>query len=215
MRNLLAWRWIFFIGGMMIMSLGISLMIKGQRLGIAPWDVLHLGLYQNFGLTIGSWSILSGFVIISVTSIILKEWPRVGTWLNMLVIGLFIDFFNWLIPDVSSLAVQIICFIIGVFVLSYGVGIYVSPNLGAGPRDSLMLLFVEKFGWSLRLVRTTIEAIATLIGFLLGGPVGIGTVVVVLFSGQIIQIALPQCKKLLLKITQQTDEKVLLHYKGA
>lgn len=215
MRNLLAWRWIFFIGGMMIMSLGISLMIKGQRLGIAPWDVLHLGLYQNFGLTIGSWSIISGFVIISVTSIILREWPRWGTWLNMLVIGLFIDFFNWLIPDVTSLTVQIICFIIGVFVLSYGVGIYVSPNLGAGPRDSLMLLFVEKFGWSLRLVRTTIEAIATLIGFLLGGPVGIGTLVVVLFSGQIIQIALPQCKRMLLKITHQTDEKVLLHYKGA
>ncbi|ARF14793.1 YczE/YyaS/YitT family protein [Sporosarcina ureae] len=215
MRNLLAWRWIFFIGGMMIMSLGISLMIKGQRLGIAPWDVLHLGLYQNFGLTIGSWSIISGFVIISVTSIILREWPRLGTWLNMLVIGLFIDFFNWLIPDVTSLTVQIICFIIGVFVLSYGVGIYVSPNLGAGPRDSLMLLFVEKFGWSLRLVRTTIEAIATLIGFLLGGPVGVGTLVVVLFSGQIIQIALPQCKKMLLKITHQTDEKVLLHYKGA
>ncbi|PIC76307.1 hypothetical protein CSV74_12200 [Sporosarcina sp. P19] len=215
MRNLLAWRWIFFIGGMMIMSLGISLMIKGQRLGIAPWDVLHLGLYQNFGLTIGSWSIISGFVIISVTSIILREWPRLGTWLNMLVIGLFIDFFNWLIPDVTSLTMQIICFIIGVFVLSYGVGIYVSPNLGAGPRDSLMLLFVEKFGWSLRLVRTTIEAIATLIGFLLGGPVGVGTLVVVLFSGQIIQIALPQCKKMLLKITHQTDEKVLLHYKGA
>lgn len=215
MRNLLAWRWIFFIVGMMIMSLGISLMIKGQRLGIAPWDVLHLGLYQNFGLTIGSWSIISGFVIISVTSVILREWPRLGTWLNMLVIGLFIDFFNWLIPDVTSLTVQIIYFIIGVFVLSYGVGIYVSPNLGAGPRDSLMLLFVEKFGWSLRLVRTTIEAIATLIGFLLGGPVGIGTLVVVLFSGQIIQIALPQCKRMLLKITHQTDEKVLLNYKGA
>lgn len=215
MRNLLAWRWIFFIVGMMIMSLGISLMIKGQRLGIAPWDVLHLGLYQNFGLTIGSWSIISGFVIISVTSIIVREWPRLGTWLNMLVIGLFIDFFNWLIPDVTSLTVQIIYFIIGVFVLSYGVGIYVSPNLGAGPRDSLMLLFVEKFGWSLRLVRTTIEAIATLIGFLLGGPVGIGTLVVVLFSGQIIQIALPQCKRMLLKITHQTDEKVLLNYKGA
>ncbi|ARJ39454.1 hypothetical protein SporoP8_11560 [Sporosarcina ureae] len=215
MRNLLAWRWIFFIGGMMIMSLGISLMIKGQRLGIAPWDVLHLGLYQNFGLTIGSWSIISGFVIISVTSIILRQWPRVGTWLNMLIIGLFIDFFNWLLPDVTSLTAQIIFFIIGVFVLSYGVGIYVSPNLGAGPRDSLMLLFVEKFGWSLRLVRTTIEAIATLIGFLLGGPVGIGTLVVVLFTGQIIQIALPQCKKMLLKITHQTDEKVLLHYKEA
>ena len=215
MRNLLAWRWIFFIGGMMIMSLGISLMIKGQRLGIAPWDVFHIGLYQNFGLTIGSWSIISGFVIIAVTSVILKEWPRLGTWLNMLVIGIFIDFFNWLLPDVTSLTAQIILFIIGVFVLSYGVGIYVSPNLGAGPRDSLMILFVEKFGWSLRVVRTAIEATATLFGFLLGGPVGIGTLVVVLFSGQIIQVALPQCKRMLLKITQQTDEKVLLNYKGA
>lgn len=215
MRNLMAWRWIFFIGGMMIMSLGISLMIKGQRLGIAPWDVFHIGLYQNFGLTIGSWSIISGFVIITVTSVFLREWPRFGTWLNMLVIGVFIDFFNWLLPDVTSLTVQIICFIIGVFVLSYGVGIYVSPNLGAGPRDSLMILFVEKFGWSLRLVRTAIEAIATLLGFLLGGPVGIGTLVVVVFSGQIIQIALPQCKKLLLKITHQKDDKALLNYKGA
>ncbi|ARK26290.1 hypothetical protein SporoP37_11570 [Sporosarcina sp. P37] len=215
MRNLVAWRWIFFIGGMMIMSLGISLMIKGQRLGIAPWDVLHLGLYQNIGLTIGSWSILTGFLIVTVTSFFLKEWPRLGTWLNMLLIGLFIDFFNWLLPDVDSLSVQIVCFILGVFVLSYGVGVYVSPNLGAGPRDSLMLLFVDKFGWSLRLVRTAIEAAVTLIGFLLGGPVGIGTLIVVFFSGQLIQIALPQCKRLLLKITRQTDEKVLLHYKGA
>src|SRR5699024_2579490 len=107
----------------MIMSLGISLMIKGQRLGIAPWDVFHIGLYQNFGLTIGSWSIISGFVIIAVTSVILREWPRLGTWLNMLVIGVFIDFFNWLLPDVTSLTAQIILFIIGVFVLSYGVGI--------------------------------------------------------------------------------------------
>lgn len=215
MRNLLVWRWIFFIGGMMIMSLGISLMIKGKILGIAPWDVFHLGLYQNFGLTIGSWSIISGFVIIAVTSFFLKELPRLGTWLNMLVIGVFIDFFNWLLPDVTSAAVQIVFFAIGVFVLSYGVGIYVSPNLGAGPRDSLMILFVEKFGWSLRLVRTTIEAIATLFGFLLGGPVGIGTLIVVLFSGQIIQVALPQCKKALLKITHQENDKGLMNYKGA
>ncbi|WP_153730308.1 YczE/YyaS/YitT family protein [Sporosarcina obsidiansis] len=215
MRNLLAWRWIFFIGGMVIMSLGISLTIKGQRLGISPWDVLHVGLFQNIGLTIGSWSIITGFLIVTVTSLVLREWPRWGTWLNMMMIGLFIDFFNWILPDLTSLPAQIVSFILGVLVLSYGVGIYVSPNLGAGPRDSLMLLFVEKFGWSLRVVRTAIEATVTLIGFLLGGPVGIGTLFVVLFCGQIIQIALPQCRIILLKITDQEDEKVLLHYKGA
>lgn len=215
MRNLLAWRWIFFMGGMMIMSLGISLTIKGQQLGISPWDVLHVGLFQNIGLTIGSWSIITGFLIVTVTTLILREWPRWGTWLNMMAIGLFIDFFNWLLPDVSSLPAQIMCFLLGIIVLCYGVGIYVSPNLGAGPRDSLMLLFVEKFGFSLRAVRTVIEAVVTLIGFLLGGPVGIGTLIIVLFSGQLIQIALPQCRKVLLKITNQSDEKVLLHYKGA
>lgn len=215
MRNLAMWRWIFFIGGMIFMSLGISLTIKGRWLGIAPWDVLHVGLYQNFGLTIGTWGILTGFIIIIVTALFLKEWPRIGTWLNMLLIGLFIDLFNWLLPDVSSTAGQTIFFVLGVIVLSYGVGIYVSPNLGAGPRDSLMLLFVDKFGWSLRVVRTAIEAVVTLLGFLLGGPVGVGTIIVVLLSGQIIQFALPQCRKLLLKITRQGDEKALLHYKGA
>ncbi|MBY0221197.1 YitT family protein [Mammaliicoccus sciuri] len=215
MRNLLAWRWIFFIGGMMIMSLGISLTIKGQRLGIGPWDVLHVGLFQNIGLTIGSWSIITGFIIVTVTSLVLRQWPRWGTWLNMMMIGLFIDFFNWLLPDLTSLTAQIISFVLGVLVLSYGVGIYVSPNLGAGPRDSLMLLFVEKFGWSLRLVRSGIEATVTLVGFLLGGPVGVGTLLVVLFCGQLIQIALPQCREILLKITDQEDEKVLWHYKGA
>lgn len=215
MRNLLAWRWIFFIGGMMTVSLGISLTIKGQRLGIGPWDVLHVGLFQNIGLTIGSWSIITGFIIVTVTSLVLRQWPRWGTWLNMMMIGLFIDFFNWLLPDLTSLTAQIISFVLGVLVLSYGVGIYVSPNLGAGPRDSLMLLFVEKFGWSLRLVRSGIEATVTLVGFLLGGPVGVGTLLVVLFCGQLIQIALPQCREILLKITDQEDEKVLWHYKGA
>lgn len=197
------------------MSLGISLTIKGQRLGIGPWDVLHVGLFQNVGLTIGSWSILTGLLIVTTTSIALKEWPRWGTWLNMLVIGLFIDFFNWLLPDVTSLVAQGSCFVLGVLVLAYGIGIYVSPNPGAGPRDSLMLLIVDKLGWSLRTARTTIEAIVTIVGFILGGPVGIGTLFVVLFIGQFIQIAMPQCKKLLLWITDQQDEKVLLRYKGA
>lgn len=212
MRNLRAWRWIFFIGGMMILSLGITLTIKGQRLGISPWDVLHVGLFRNFGLTIGTWGIVTGFIIVISTSIVLKKWPKLGTWLNMVLIGLFIDFFNWMLPDFSSLPAQIAVFITGIVVMAYGVGIYVCPNMGAGPRDSLMLLLVEKFGWSLKVVRTAIEAVVTLLGWLLGGPVGVGTILVVLITGQIIQIALPQCRKLLLRIVNEDDEQVLLDY---
>lgn len=199
----------------MIMSLGISLTIKGKDLGISPWDVLHVGLFEKLGLTIGSWSIITGFLIVTVTSIAMRQWPRGGTWLNMMVIGLFIDFFNWILPDAHSYTEQIIYFVLGVIVAGYGVGVYVSPNLGAGPRDSLMLLFVDKLGWSLRAVRTAIEAIVAFIGFLLGGPIGIGTLLIVVCSGQIIQVALPQCRKVLLKITNQPDETALLKYKQA
>ncbi len=209
MRKILMWRWTFFIGGMMFLSLGISMTIKGQRLGIGPWDVLHVGLYENFGLTIGTWGIITGFLIIVGTTIFTKEWPKIGTWLNMVLIGVFIDLFNWLLPDFATLTGQIIIFILGVIVISYGIGIYVSPNIGAGPRDSLMLLFAEKFNISIKKIRTIIEVVVALAGWLLGGPVGIGTVFIALFIGQIVHYALPQTRRLLLKVMGEVEEKVL------
>ena len=209
MRKNLLWRWIFFLGGMMMLALGISMTIKGQRLGIGPWDVLHVGLYQNLGLTIGTWGIITGFIIIVTTAAFLKQWPKIGTWLNMVLIGLFIDLFNWLLPEFTTMTGQTIIFLLGVIVMAYGVGIYVSPNMGAGPRDSLMLLFAEKFGISIKKVRTIMEVIVALIGWLLGGPVGIGTVVIALLMGQIVHYALPQSRKLLLKVMGGEEESVL------
>ena len=202
------WRWIFFLVGMMIMSLGISMTIKGQRLGIGPWDVLHVGLYRNFGLSIGTWGIITGFIIILVTAAVLKQWPQIGTWLNMVLIGLFIDLFNWLLPDFGTLPGQVIIFTFGVLVLSYGIGIYVAPNVGAGPRDSLMLILVDKLGIGVKKVRTMIEVIVAIAGWLLGGPVGIGTVIIALLIGQIVHYSLPQCRRLLLKIIKE-EESIL------
>lgn len=210
MRKILIWRWAFYLAGLLVLSLGISMTIKGHRLGIGPWDVFHVGLYENFGLTIGTWSIIAGLVIITVTAIVLKELPKLGTWLNMLLIGIFIDMFNWLLPDLETLVAQTIIFILGVVVMSYGVGIYVSPNIGAGPRDSLMLVFVKKLGVSLKKARTVIEVVVALLGWLLGGPVGIGTVIIALLIGQFVHYTLPQCRALLLKIIGETDEEVLL-----
>lgn len=194
----------------MVLSLGITMTIKGQRLGIGPWDVLHVGLYENFGLSIGTWGIITGFIIIVTTAAVLKQWPQLGTWLNMLLIGIFIDVFNWLLPDIHTLVGQTSIFVFGVLVMAYGVGIYVSPNVGAGPRDSLMLILVEKLGISVKIVRTGIEVIVAVLGWLLGGPVGIGTVVIALLIGQIVHYALPQCRRLLLKIVGEEDEDVLL-----
>ena len=117
--------------------------------------------------------------------------------------------FNWtlyrFIQLVASrfhydLGAQILIFSVGVIVMGYGVGIYISPNIGAGPRDSLMLVFVEKTGASVKKVRTTLEVIVAIVGWLFGGPIGIGTVLIALFLGQIAHYTLPQCRKFLLKI---------------
>lgn len=209
MKKTEMWRWIFYLGGLIIVALGITMTIKGYKLGIGPWDVFHVGLYENFGLTIGTWSILTGFIIVGATALVFKELPKIGTWLNMLLLGVFIDIFNWLLPDFNSLIAHIIIFVLGVVIMGYGMGVYMSPNIGAGPRDSLMLVFVEKFGFSIKRVRTLIEVIVAVCGWLLGGPVGVGTVIIALLIGQFVHYTLPQAKALLLKITGQTEEDIL------
>ena len=209
MKKALAWRWIFYFTGLLVVALGITMTIKGQKLGIGPWDVLHVGLYRHFGLTIGTWGIITGFIIILATAAVLKRWPKIGTWLNMLLLGIFIDIFNWLLPEFTTFGAQTVIFVLGVIVMGYGSGIYISPNIGAGPRDSLMLVLVEKTGASVKKVRTTIEVIVAVIGWLFGGPIGIGTVLIALFLGQMIHYTLPQCRRLLMRIIGEQDEQVL------
>lgn len=171
------------------MALGITMTIKGKVVGTSPWDVLHIGLFKHFGLSIGTWSILTGLLIICVTCLYLKQLPKLATLLNMLLIGSFIDVFNWLLPSTTIFAVEILYFITGFFVMSLGCGLYISASLGAGPRDTVMMIIASK-GFSVKTGRTVMEVIAASCGFLLGGPVGLGTVVLALGSGYIVQPAL-------------------------
>lgn len=209
MRKVYSWRWGFFLVGLFIMALGITMIIKGDRVGVNAWDVLHIALYQNFGLSIGSWIIITGILIVAFTSLMYRRLPKLGTWLNMLLTGIFIDFFNWLLPDTESFGFQLLYFLLGIFVLGFGTGMYISPNLGSGPRDSLMMWIVEKLGGSIKMARISIEFIVALIGWILGGPLGIGTIVIAIFSGYIVQFALPKSQKLLLKcIGEETLKEV-------
>lgn len=200
----LVWRWVFFVTGVTMMALGISMTIKGQQFGIGPWDVFHIGLHNHLGLTIGTWTILASIIIVLITIMGTKKFPQLGTWLNILFLGSFIDVFNWILPDITSYIGQLIIFIIGVVVIAVGVGVYVSPNVGAGPRDSLMLLLMVKTGWSIKKVRTGIEIIVALAGWALGGPVGLGTIIIALLLGQIVHYSLPLSQKILYKISGYT-----------
>lgn len=128
-----------------------------------------------------------------------RSLPKIGTWINLVLIGLFIDFYYWLLPDADSFAFQLFYFLIGIFVLSFGTGMYLSPNLGSGPRDSLMMWVVDKLGGSIKVARISLELIVGVIGWVLGGPLGVGTIIIAVFSGYIVQFALPYFQKLLLK----------------
>lgn len=200
------YRWLFFISGLIVLAFGFTMIIKADRLGIGPWDVLNVGLFKNFGLTIGTWAILVGLAVVLSTIIFTRKVPQIGTFLNMLLIGVFIDFFYWLLPDVETLAAQIAMFVVGLLIGGYGVGLYVAPRMGAGPRDTLMLLLVEKTGLSISVIRTSMEVSVALIGWMLGGPVGVGTIAVALFTGKIVQISLPQFERLLKRTIEKGSE---------
>ncbi|MEH7343839.1 YitT family protein [Bacillus sp. JJ1532] len=190
-------RFIVFIVGLLIMTLGVVMLILAD-LGATPWDVLHVGLYYKLGLTIGTWTIIVGIAILAASSVILREFPKVGALLNMVLFGLFMDF-HLMLPFMqtpSSLVGKIIMFISGIVICCYGMGIYISAQFGAGPRDSLMIALTSKTGWKVAHIRLCMEIIVLLIGWLLGGPVFWGTVIIGISIGPIAGIALPQCQKL-------------------
>jgi len=194
-------RCLFFLTGILLLSLGITLTIKGQIFGVGSWDVLHIGLAKTLGLTIGTWSILIGLAIIAFDIVITKKFPLPGTFIDMFLAGIFIDIFNYLIPDIDGFWVQLLSYVCGLLLLGWGCGMYMVANLGIGPRDSLMLLMVHKLGWSVTRSRTTMEVTVALIGFLLGGPIGVGTVLMAFGLGPIVQFALTYNEKLFMRWT--------------
>lgn len=213
-RQQLQKRFAIFTVGLLIMALGITLTIVAN-LGAAPWDVLHVGLYYQFGLTIGTWSIIVGFIVLGIAGIIMKEWPKFGAYLNMILVGVFIDMYMLLpfMAEPQSWQGKAVMFLVGMVVYAYGMGIYLSAELGAGPRDSFMLALTAKTKWKVANARRLMEVGVLVIGWLLGGPVFIGTVVFSLAAGTFIGIALPQCRTITHKWLK--DEKVNEIERGA
>jgi len=201
-------RFIVYLLGLLIMALGIVFLIKAD-LGATPWDVLHVGLYYQVGLTIGSWSIIVGIVILTVATLISKQFPQFGAFLNMVLVGVFIDMY-YQIPffvTPEHLWAKACMFIIGMIVMCYGMGIYISAQFGAGPRDSLMIALTEKTGWKIRNVRAFMEIIVLVVGWRLGGPIFWGTILITFTIGPLVGITLPQCQaftdKLLAKLVKE------------
>lgn len=181
-------RLIKLIFGLFLHGLGIVMQIQAN-IGYAPWDVLHTGLATTIGVTIGQASIAVGLALLFVNSI-LKEPLGLGTVLNMLLVGIFVDLIlmTGLIPQMDHLISGIALLIIGLVVLAFGVYFYIGSGFGAGPRDTLMVALNRRLRIPVGLARTSIEMTALVIGWLLGGMVGIGTIMAVFLIGLILQV---------------------------
>lgn len=197
-------RILLFISGLFILSFGIVLMIQAQ-LGVNPWDVLHIGLSNQTGLSIGVWVQLVGVTIIVLTSLLAKQWSQIGMIINILCIGFFINILLQLniIPTVQHFLLQLIVLLIGIMCMGFGIGMYVASNLGPGPRDWLTLVLVKKTGWSIAKIRTMIEGTALILGWIAGGPIFIGTFLSVFLIGPFMQLSLQFWIKQLLPPPQQ------------
>ena len=202
-KQIVFWRIGFFLLGIIILALGVTLTIRGQTFGVGSWDVLHIGLFKTVGLTIGSWSIILGIAILISIGIITKRFPKIGTWVDMVLTGVFIDIFNWLLPVATTTAIQLLAFILGLIAIGFGAGMYIAADLGVGPRDALMMLLTEYTPLSVSTARTIMEVSVALIGVMLGGPLGIGTVIMAFGLGPIVQWALKFNERLFERITGQ------------
>lgn len=214
-RSLFMAKWSIYFIGLLIMSFGIVLMIRAD-LGSAPWDVFHIGLFYQVGLTIGTWSIIAGFFILAISSLIVKRLPSIGAFLNMLMVGIFIDMYLFVpyLRTPHSFFGQLFMLVLGVLVIGIGIGIYISSRCGAGPRDSLMIALTEKTGWKVQHIRLAMELIVLCVGWLLGGPVFIGTILFSFTIGPIVGWTLPACQKtadnILYKIQHKKDNKLTM-----
>ena len=177
--------------GLVLFGLGIGLMLQ-SRLGVPPWDVLHQGLANRFGLTVGIWSIIVSIVVL-IGWLPLRERYGIGTLLNAIIIGVVIDLSTILVPQPEALVWRSAMLAAGILMIGFASGLYIGADLGPGPRDGLMTGIAKK-GPSIRITRTVIEVTVLAVGWLLGGTFGIGTVAFALLMGPIVQYFLPRLR---------------------
>jgi uncharacterized membrane protein YczE len=178
--QLLIGLWLYGMSGAMQVQAG---------LGLDPWDVLHQGLARHTGLAIGTMVIVVGAAVLLLW-IPLRQKPGIGTVANALLVGIAMNVtLDWL-PAPSALAARIPLLAGGIVLCGIATGLYIGTNLGPGPRDGLMTGLARRTGRSIRLVRTGIELTVLLVGFLLGGSVGVGTVAFAVAIGPLTQLFL-------------------------
>lgn len=182
-------RLIQLFAGLVLYGVSMALMIRAT-LGLDPWDVFHQGLSRHVALSFGMLVNLTGAVVLLLW-IPLRQRPGIGTIANIFTIGTAVDLTMLVLPEVHGLPMRAGLMLAAVVLNGVAGAMYIGAGLGPGPRDGLMTGLARRTGWSLRLVRTGIEVTVLAVGWLLGGSVGVGTVVYAFAIGPLVQAFLP------------------------
>lgn len=176
------------LAGLALYGLSLTLLVRAE-LGLAPWDVFHQGVAEVTGLSLGTVIVLTSFVVL-VLWIPLRERPGVGTIANAVLVGVGVDVFSAILPEVDGTIVRWLLLGAGVVLNGVATGMYIGAGMGSGPRDGLMTGIARR-GYKIRVVRTSLELVVLIAGIALGGTFGVGTIVYALGIGPLVHVFLP------------------------
>lgn len=180
--------------GLFLYGASTALQVRAV-VGVGSWTVLTQGLENVLPWSFGVVTVVSSVVILLLW-IPLRQRPGIGTLCNVLAIGPSADLVLWLVPEPDGLVARVLLFAAGLALLAVATACYIGAGLGAGARDGLMVGVHERFGWPLWLARTVIEVTVVVVGWLLGGDVGVGTVVAAFAIGPMVQPLMPLFRRL-------------------
>lgn len=196
-----------FLIGLVIFSLGIAMTINVQHLGLNPWDILNVGLYEKIGLSIGSWNIIIGLLLVAVALILDRSYVKVGTLVNVVVIGSLVDFFLYVdfLPQATHGLSDYILMLVGIVIMAVGGGVYNAARLGSGPRDGFILSISDKTGYSIGKVRVVLESLVLIIGYFIGGPLFIFSILFTFILSPIFQFVYLRAITILNKLEKSLE----------
>ena len=188
-RDRLGRRLVRCLIGLAIFAIGISLQMNAN-IGAPPWDVFHQGVAKQTDISIGKIIVITGFTLLLLW-IPLRQKPGLCTILNALEIGLIADVALEIIPEPNNIFIRIVMVIVGIITVAVGTGLYIGSALGPGPRDGLMTGLAQR-GIPIRIGRTAVEVTVMIIGYALGGQVGVATFAFAFGVGPLVQFFLPR-----------------------
>jgi len=201
---------LFYIVGLTFLSFGISTMILAN-LGAGAWDAMYVGLSNITGLSVGTWILLVGILLILVNSLLLKKIPEFLAVITIFIIGALIDF--WLLIafpgfSLTDMGLRILMFVGSILIIAVGITFYLQSSFARNPMDTLMMAIQIRTGKSLAFSKTVMEVTVLIIALIIGGPIGIGTIIVTFSIGPLIQLFYSPVTKFRIVLCQDHRKRV-------